>query len=97
MPLILEFLGAVIRFALAGVFGWLVAKGVITADQASRFSAAMVASLAMGGATLLWSLWAKYKSRLKLTAALELPKGATEDDAKDKAATMPVAKAFTAP
>lgn len=92
MVLLAEFLGAVFRWALAALGVWLVAHGVITLDQSNRFLDAAVQFLSsqtiavlMAIVPLAWSLWAKYKSRLKFLAALELPAGASEAEAKDVA------------
>ncbi len=82
MPLLLEFLGSVLRFALTSAGTWFVAQGVITEDQADRFVDAATAGGAMMIAALVWSLWAKYRSRLKFLGALYSPMGASEDQAK---------------
>jgi hypothetical protein len=65
-PMLVDALGSILRFLLAGVFGYLVEKGVWTGEQSATFlSAAVVGILALG-----WSLWNKYKSRIKLVTAL---------------------------
>ena len=92
MPLLLEFLGAVLRFALTGIGAWLVAKGVITPEQAARFTDAAVAGGALMLVSLGWSLWAKYRTRLKFLGALKLPAGASEEQAKE-IGTLPSVKA----
>lgn len=88
-PLLGEFLGAVIRWALSAVFGYLTLKKIITADQGARFTDGAVSyllskgpMLAMALAPLAWSLIAKYRTRIKFLTALEMPAGATEADVK---------------
>lgn len=68
-PLLQEALGAIIRWALALGAGYLVRAGVWTDAQASTYVAALtLAALALG-----WSLWQKYRTRLKLVSALASP------------------------
>lgn len=76
MELFLKFFGSVTRFALAGVVGWLVKKGVIDGNLGEELLLAAV----VGIPTLLWSLWQKYKDRLKFVTALSLPPGSTPED-----------------
>lgn len=65
-PLAQQALGAIIRFALGGLFGVLVERGIWTKEDAATYlGAAVVAVLTLG-----WSLWVKYKGRLKLLTAL---------------------------
>lgn len=73
-PLVSEALGSVIRWALTGLFGLLVAKGIWTESQAAVYLTAAVG----GVLTLGWSLWAKYSSRLKLVTALASPRPMSE-------------------
>lgn len=78
MELFLKFFGSVTRFALAGIVGWLVNKGVIEGSLGEE----LLIAAAIGIPTLLWSLWQKYKDRLKFVTALTLPANSTEDDVK---------------
>ena len=78
MKLFLKFFGSVTRFALAGIVGWLVNKGVIEGSLGEE----LLIAAALGIPTLLWSLWQKYKDRLKFVTALTLPANSTEDDVK---------------
>lgn len=65
-PLFVDLAGTAVRFALAGLTGYLVRKGVFTDAQASSLTSAVV----LGVLTLAWALWVRYRSRLKfLTAA----------------------------
>ena len=79
-PIVTEILGSFIRFALAGAAGILVANGVWTEAQATTFVPAIIT----GVLTLGWSVWQKYKSRLKLVTALATPGVNTEADIKEK-------------
>ncbi len=69
MELFKKFFGALTRFALAGVVGFLVRKGVIDGALGEELLLAAV----IGIPTLIWSLWQKYKDRLRFLTALSLP------------------------
>ncbi len=80
-PLLLEFFGAVVRWALTAAGAALVSRNVITADQVPHFVDGFIGPVLSGllmVAALGWSLWHKYWSRLKLRAARELPAGADD-------------------
>lgn len=62
-------IGSVVRFALSSVAGWMISKGVLTPEQVDY----LIAGIATGVIALVWSLWAKYRGRLKLAVALESP------------------------
>jgi hypothetical protein len=62
-------IGSVVRFALTGLFGWFVSKGVVTEGQ----SAELIIAIAGGVVVLGWSLYQKYKEKLKFFTALEVP------------------------
>ena len=81
-PLLQNALTSSIRLALAGVAGWLVQRGAWTPDAADQYlTAAALAIVTVG-----WSLWSRYKSRIKFLTALEMPPGTPEEvvDAKLK-------------
>ena len=65
-PLAQEALGSIIRWVLTFLAGWFVQHGIWTANDAEKY----VAGAALAILALSWSLWAKYKSRLKLVTAL---------------------------
>jgi hypothetical protein len=73
-PALVDAIGAIIRWALSGVFGYLVSQGAITNDQSSLIAAA----LATGIVTLGWSLWTNWRKRQKLVTALASPKPVSE-------------------
>lgn len=73
-PILQEALGSILRWGLAAGAGWLVEHGVWTSGNASVYvSAGTIALLSLG-----WSLWNKYKGRIKLLTALTMPAGTTE-------------------
>lgn len=74
-----RFFGSLTRFALAGVVGWLITKGVIDDSLGSDLLAAAV----VGVPTLIWGFYQKYKDQLKLSKALTLPAGSTRNDLAD--------------
>lgn len=73
-PLLSAALGSIIRWALSLVVPYLVTAGIWTPDEATAYVAGL--SLALVG--LGWSLWQKYKSRLKFLDALDAPAGTPE-------------------
>lgn len=77
--------------ALTGVSTFLVTNGWLTGDQTTQVVlgiAGLIASVAM-------SVWQRYGSALVKMAALQLPQGATLEDAKALAKTNAVAPATT--
>lgn len=83
-PLLLEFVGAIVRWLLTAAGAALVARGVITADQAARFAAGFAPGIVLLAAPLLWSLAHKWYARVTLKAARELPAGAPDDALRDR-------------
>lgn len=81
MELLKSVVGTFLRTTLTVVGTWLVNKGWITESDFN----AIVAGLVMVSVAGVWSLYQKYKSRLTFLAALELPAGAPEAEAKSKA------------
>jgi hypothetical protein len=73
-PLLQSALGSILRLFLASLAGWFVQKGVWTADAANEYAAAGAIALLTVG----WSLWIKYKNRIKFLTALESPAGTPE-------------------
>jgi hypothetical protein len=71
-----SFIGSLVRWLLAGIAGYAVRQGIIT----EQMSIELVAAIAVGAAGLIWSLWNKYKGRLRFLKALEMPPGADEAD-----------------
>lgn len=83
-PLLLEFFSAVVRWLLTAAGAALVARNVITVDQAERFATGFAPALVLLVAPLAWSLAHKWYARLTLTAARELPAGAPDDALRDR-------------
>lgn len=73
-PLLQGFLTRVLQFALAGLFGWLVQKGVLTDAESQTYMTAAIAGII----ALAWMLWEKYKDRLKLTTAMATQRPVSE-------------------
>ncbi len=73
-PMLSAALGSIIRWALALVVPYLVSAGIWTADEATEY----VAGLSLAILALLWSLWQKYRSRLRFLDALDAPPGTPE-------------------
>ncbi len=89
-------IGSIVRWALAGLFGYLVAHGALTEGQAGE----LALTIGSGTAALTWSLWQKYRQKLKFATALELPANVSTAHVDSVIAETPVgenvAKAFTA-
>lgn len=83
-PLLLEFLGAIVRWVLTAAGAALVAHDVITVDQAERFAAGFAPALVLLAAPLVWSLAHKWYARVTLNAARELPAGAPDAQLRDR-------------
>lgn len=75
-PILQEALGSILRWLLALGAGYLVKAGIWTGSAAQTY----VAAGAIGVLTLGWSLWQKYKGRVKFLTALTMAPGATEND-----------------
>lgn len=86
-PLLAEFIGALLRWLLTALGASLVARNVITPEQAARFAEGFSGQLVAALALLLplaWSLWHKWWSRLRLRAARELPAYADDASLRDR-------------
>lgn len=75
-PMAEDALSAILRWGFTFVAGYLVEHGIWTAADAKTY----VAGAALAVLGLGWSLWNKYKSRIKLLTALTMQPGSTEDD-----------------
>lgn len=76
--LIIQILGGLVRYVLAGVFGWLIANGIIQPGQVDTLVSGIVGALIVIG----WFLYQKIKAHKIALAALTLPAGSTLADAK---------------
>lgn len=77
-PLLQAALGAILRWGLAFLAGYLVKIGIWTGTEADTY----VTAGALAVLALAWSLWQKYRARLKFLAALDAPAGTDESDLK---------------
>jgi len=91
-PVLSAAVGSILRWGLAIGAGYLVKAGIWSGSDAETY----VAAGAMGLLGLGWSLYAKYRGRIKLLTALELA-GATEHEVKAIVAASPAAPAVTTP
>lgn len=82
-------IGVIIRMALTVFSTWLVSKKLLTPDQATGMLDHVAVGIAGVAATLAWSLWQKYRSKLKFFTALELPANATPDTVAATIANAP--------
>lgn len=73
-PMAVEAIGAIVRAGLMVLAGYIVKAGIWNAGQAEVY----VGAASLGLITLGWSLWQKYRSRLKLLTALTQQPGTTE-------------------
>lgn len=83
-PVLAAALGAILRWALAFLAGYLVNAGVWKPDEAETYVAAAV----LGLLGLGWSLFQKYKARIKFLAALNAPAGTSEATLDTRGTTL---------
>jgi hypothetical protein len=92
-PIATKALGSIIRWALAGVAGALFVKhGIWSQSDAAQY----VEAGTMGLLSLGFSLWEKYRSRLKLLTALTMPAGNTEANVEQAMKVLPSPSVLTA-
>ncbi len=77
-PMVSAILGSLVRWALAFVGGYLVSKGVWTQDQSAEYSEYLVAAITAAIVSLAWSVYQKYRTRIVVQTALDMPKGSSE-------------------
>jgi len=69
-----EVLGAVVRWLLGSVGGYLVARHVLTTDQADRLTSDVVHNAILASpivVSIAWSLWQKVRSHRKVAAIVD--------------------------
>jgi len=79
-----EFIGAIVRWLLTAAGAALVARNVITVDQAARFADGFAPAIVLLLAPLAWSFAHKWYARVTLNAARELPAGAPDEQLRDR-------------
>src|SRR3954463_8528584 len=80
-PLYASFVGAIARWVVTLVIGFLVAHHIIAVDQTTYFVDGFTHKLVVALPLLLplaWSLWGKYKGRVRFLTALQAAPGTTE-------------------
>lgn len=75
-PLLQAALTSILRWALTLAAGYFVRYGIWSQGDAEVY----VTAAAMALLTLGWSLWGKYRTRITILTALELPAGTTEHE-----------------
>jgi hypothetical protein len=73
--LLLSALSAAFRALLNVAAGWLVARGVWKADEATQYVTELAVVCATVSATVIWSVYNKYLSEKTLLAAIDAPPG----------------------
>ncbi len=79
-PILGAAIGSILRWLLAVGAGYFVQKGIWTDTDATAY----VSAAALGLLSLGWSLYNKYRGRIKFLTALDMPPGATEAEVKTK-------------
>src|SRR4051812_10490330 len=80
-PLYASFVGAIARWVVTLTIGFLVAHHIIAVDQTTYFVDGFTHKLVVALPLLLplaWSLWGKYKGRVRFLTALQARPGTTE-------------------
>ena len=77
-PMLSAALASILRWALTFLAGWFVQRGIWTGGEAEMY----VAGAALALVTCVWSVWSRYRSRVKFLTALTMAPGATENDVK---------------
>lgn len=78
MPEIVKsWIGSIVRTAITTASTYLISKKILTPDQANGMLDSMTLAISGFIAAFLWSLWQKYRSKLRFFTALELPANAS--------------------
>lgn len=83
--LVWKYVGTIIRTALVALTTWMVAKGIITQDQADGLVVSALKDIMMvlpGLIAFVWSLIEKYRGQKQVATALALPAGSSLADVK---------------
>lgn len=74
-PILQAALGSILRAGLGILAGYLVKAGIWSAGDAEGYVAAAALAILVFG----WSMWVKYKDRVKFLTALTMPANTTEN------------------
>jgi hypothetical protein len=80
-PFYRALIGSVVRWLMTSIGSYLVAQHVLAADQTDRLTTDVVNHAMMAApivVAIAWSVWQKYRSRIKFLTALEVPAGTSE-------------------
>jgi hypothetical protein len=80
-PLIRDILESLLRKGATGLATYLVTVGLLTEGQATE----VIAGLVLLGVSVGWSIYQRYKDRLRFLTAIEAPPGTTEAGVKELA------------
>lgn len=81
-PMLVAALTAIVRWAFTFLAGFLVNHAIWSQSDAERY----VTAAAIATVTLGFTLWSKYRSRIKLLTALTMPSGSTEQEVEQRLA-----------
>jgi len=76
-------LAGLLRYALAGVFAWMIDKGIATPDQVGILLTGLSGFLAL----IVWMAWNKIKARVEVLTALTAQPGTSMNELKDQIRT----------
>ncbi len=85
-----DIIGVGIRAALYTIFGGMISRGVVTAEQVDSWVNEFTIGLAGFAVTVGLSLFQKYRARLFGATALDLPAGSTAEDVKYELKDVPL-------
>lgn len=80
-PAVAGILGAVVRSLLMLLSGYLVSRGLLTQDEATKYIPELT-GVVLGLMVSSWGVWVQYIKAKLTNTALALPAGATLNDAK---------------
>lgn len=80
-------IGSLVRWLMSGAAGYLIAHGWLTTGQADQ----LLFTLGLAISAIGLSLWQKYRQKLKLFTALEMPAGSTPAQVNEVIAETPAA------
>lgn len=89
-PIVIDILTTTIRALLLLLSGYLVRKGIWSAEQANSYVGYLAGAAATGLLTIAWALWSTYGKRIKLLAALAATEPMTEHQIEARVANQAI-------